>query len=134
METLEFTADLVTGAGQVDRQHETLVNLVNTLIRSLEGDGAGTSTDVVLAELSKYIFLHFRSEEEFMEQHGFMGLEEHRVIHRQFEGQVAQWEEAYAQGQHDLMAEILEYLGEWLVHHIMGADRAMVHEVLHGSD
>ena len=134
MKTLQFDDALKTGVGQIDDQHEALVDMINMLIEAKIHDSPPETTSFVLAEMGKYVYVHFRDEEKFMEDNGFAGLEEHRRIHETFENKVLEFSNLYNQGHIELLNDMLEFLSNWLVDHIQGDDSRMVKEVLaHGE-
>lgn len=130
MQTIEFIDSLKTGVEKIDKQHEALVDMINLLIRAREDEAPPSTITFVLGEMTKYVYLHFRDEEQFMFDHFYMGMEEHRLVHKTFEAKVQEFQELYNNGDTDLLDDILEFLMNWLVQHIQGDDYEMVQEVL----
>jgi hemerythrin len=74
---------------------------------------------------------HFQCEEELMDLTGVdpEHAQRHRETHRQFVQQVTDWmTQRHAAGQIDL-PQLLDYLANWLVFHILGDDQSMGRQV-----
>jgi hemerythrin-like metal-binding protein len=104
--------------------------MINILIRSKSEGCSPETISLVLSEMGKYVYVHFRDEEKFMRENGFEGLEAHRDVHGSFEDKVLEFTNQYNRGRTDLLDEVLEFLSGWLVSHIQGDDLSMVKEVL----
>ncbi len=130
LQAVEFSDALKTGIGKIDNQHESLVEMINILVEAKEDATPPETISFVLAEMAKYVYLHFRDEEIFMLENSFAGLPVHRLIHESFEEKVLELQKQYDEGQTDLLEDLLDYLTNWLIHHIQGDDMDMVQEVL----
>ncbi len=130
MKTLEFVDGLNTGVRNIDDQHRSLVDMINILIKAQNGESCPETVSFILAEMGKYVYLHFRDEEQFMYDHGFAGLEEHRKVHFTFSEKVDEFTKLYDSGQTDLLIENLNFLSNWLLDHIQGDDQDMVRSIL----
>ncbi len=127
---MQFDDTLKTGVEHIDDQHETLVDMINMLINAKSHDTPPETISIVLAEMGKYVYVHFRDEEKFMKENDFVGLEDHRRIHESFEEKVLEFSNLFNQGHTELLDDMLEFLSNWLVNHIQGDDLRMVKEVL----
>jgi len=130
VQTIEFIDTLKVGVGKIDKQHESLVGMINFLMEARENSSSPETISIVLGEMAKYVYVHFRDEEQFMFEHFYPGLDEHRQIHKSFEAQILEFKKLYEEGQTDLLEDVLEFLTNWLVMHIQGDDKDMVDEVL----
>ncbi len=130
MQTVEFIDALKTGVDKIDTQHEALVDMINFLIEAKDNNVPPENISFVLGEMTKYVYLHFRDEEQFMFDNFYAGLAEHRVVHESFEAKVLEYQQMYDEGRVDLLDDVLEFLTNWLVQHILGDDKEMVQEVL----
>lgn len=130
MKTIEFVDAMKTGVTHIDKQHEALVDMINILINTKSEGCPPETISLVLSEMGKYVYVHFRDEEQFMRENGFKGLEAHHQIHGSFEDKVLEFTNQYNQGRTDLLDDVLEFLSGWLISHIQGDDRSMVKEVL----
>lgn len=129
MQTVEFIDALKCGVPKIDNQHKALVDMINFLIQAREDDTPTENISFVLGEMNKYVYLHFRDEEQFMLENFFPGLAKHKVIHETFEAKVRELQQLYDEGETELLDEVLEFLTNWLVNHIQGEDLTMVQEI-----
>lgn len=119
---MEWSAKLETGIGMIDAQHKMLVDLINTLESALRGPNAAKAAELVLVDLKKYTIYHFSAEETLMVRSGYAGLKEHQGQHQQFVEELEGFEIDALTDAPDLAQEILTFLKDWLVEHILGRD------------
>lgn len=136
---MSFTAfvwddQYATGIGAVDEQHRRLVELINQIgeICALESDSRKLKP--ILEELERYTHYHFSNEERMMKEYALDAAHVaiHHKAHEYFRQQVAMAGGSIADTPGNSMAflsHFLEYLTNWLVHHILGMDRRMAREV-----
>jgi hemerythrin len=130
LETVQFIDALKTGVDHIDKQHQSLVDIINYLMENRELGSSPETISFVLAEMAKYVYVHFREEEKFMQDNYFAGLALHRLSHESFEDKVLEFQKLYDNGDTEILDDILDYLTSWLVYHIQGDDASMVKEVL----
>lgn len=114
-----FSVGVVT----MDSQHKRLVELVNQFydaMRQSKGDQILLS---VLQELVNYTVVHFAAEEKLMQKVGFPKLTEHQQIHKGLTEQAKKLLEQVKAGKMVATVSVANFLKEWLVKHIQGADR-----------
>jgi hemerythrin-like metal-binding protein len=130
MKTFEWSSVFETGLADVDAQHRHLVELVNDLGDKLES-GDAQHIDATLNALAQYTVYHFGCEEELMKSAGVDReyAQRHEATHRLFVKQVTDWmTQRDAQGQITL-PQLLDYLANWLIFHILGDDQSMGRQV-----
>ena len=65
----QFTDDCLIGVDQIDNEHRRLFELVNEVANLLIRDDINRSdVNAVLMELDEYAVLHFKHEEEYMQE------------------------------------------------------------------
>ncbi len=121
----EWSDEFSVGIEEINEEHKKLLSLVNDLHDNV---GAGSAHEVlgkVLDELLRYVIYHFSHEEELFRSTNYPGTERHILQHR---GLTAKVENIYADFRANtsetLPQEVLDFLKNWLVEHIMGSDRA----------
>ena len=109
---------------QVDRQHKSLCDMVNNLIRQCEQGKAAEMVEETIAFLTDYTTHHFDSEEALQLEIGYPGYIEHKKIHEDFKITVGKILQSYKEnGSSDQLAiDIREILIEWLLDHIQNED------------
>lgn len=108
----------------IDAQHQQLFTRINRLWDAYQAED-DAELKAVLAFLMEYVVLHFGTEEALMDRSGYSAADAHKALHREFEVKVAEFEQRQAFAFHSVTAELLEYLREWLVHHIAFEDRKL---------
>lgn len=123
MAFMEWNDRLVTGVKEADEQHKKLVSLVNDLYDAMKQGKGKEITDKILDELVKYANYHFGTEETLMTKYGYPDLANHKREHENFKVKVKEFLDKKAKGEATLSIEIMNFLKEWLVKHIMGTDK-----------
>ncbi len=123
MPLLEWSAGLDVGVTDFNKQHQRLVALINELHAAmLEGKGS-QAIGHVLREMGDYTVYHFQAEERLMAAKNYPGLAPHRAEHEAFVAKVKDLTERFERGTLALSVETLNFLKDWLVHHIQGTDK-----------
>lgn len=122
-----WTPGMTVGIANVDAQHRELFVRLNDLVTALRRGAGGAELDRVIGFLEGYVRHHFAEEEELMQAAGYPGCDGHRRLHADFVARLDAVKRRLAAGDGDreaLSAELHLHLRDWLVHHIIGADRA----------
>lgn len=122
-----FRPEYLTGIESVDRQHEELFRIIGE-VHSLAKDEflADKYDEIVhlLEELRDYTRFHFQHEEEYMESIGYAGLPAQKKAHEAFVERLEEMDLEQADDhQQETLGELLEFLTEWLINHILYADK-----------
>jgi hemerythrin len=125
MPLVKWNDKFSVGVAKFDEEHQRLFAMVNDLF---DGVNAGRGKDVLasIAEgLIAYARFHLANEERLLAHHGYPGLEGHKAQHRKLTRAVQRIQERLDAGATDAMArEVVRFLNEWLVQHILGTDKA----------
>jgi hemerythrin-like metal-binding protein len=94
--------------------------------------GQSEEIDQVLQELARYTVYHFESEEKVMQEAGLAEdyVTRHKRTHRSFVEQVSQWIATRNESGQLSPAQLLDFLSNWLVFHILGDDQSMGRQIL----
>jgi len=121
---MPWSRALSLGLPDIDAQHHWLVDTMNTLHTELASHEPDRSTvGHVLEGLMDYTVNHFVGEEVLFERHRYPHAHAHKALHDQFTQRVMHMLTEHEQGR-ALGGEVVTMLKEWLVQHIMGADKA----------
>jgi hemerythrin-like metal-binding protein len=125
LEPVQWSEKFSVGVRVLDQQHQQLIKLLNRLI-SATGTISTHSETVsdILTEMTRYAQVHFKAEERLMEAYGFPGLEEQKIQHRDFRKKTVDFCTATTIGVEQIPEALLEYLVDWLTHHILEDDIA----------
>jgi hemerythrin-like metal-binding protein len=122
MAFIEWSADLSVGDGEIDAQHKELVRLINELHDAMR---VGKGRDAIAATINglyDYTLTHFGFEERQFAERGYPDTPTHRQEHASFVAKVADFKSGYEQGKLGLSVDVLNFLWDWLKHHIMVVD------------
>jgi hemerythrin len=111
------------GVDGIDQQHKALFDLINQAWQAVVMREGGEKLGGLIADLEHYTQAHFVAEEAFMQSVGFPEFNAHKQFHRAFELRIAEEKTAIRNG-NTLSLDMVRYLQDWLVNHIMVADKA----------
>lgn len=125
MPLINWNPALSLGHPTIDSQHQRLVDLLNQLYDAIQDRQGVMVLRTVLTELEHYTEYHFETEDELMRETRHEFTEEHRQEHLQMILRLRDFrndlESSFASPQ-----LLLEFLQQWLITHIAGADRLLV--------
>jgi hemerythrin-like metal-binding protein len=123
MAIIQWDDSLSVGIEAIDAQHMKLVNMINELHTAMkQGKGTGVLSGLV-SGLKDYAAVHFTTEEQLMDRHGYPEARGHKKEHARFIAQVGEFDENCQAGTCVLTMEVMNFLRDWLVDHIKGTDR-----------
>ena len=116
------------GNSQIDRQHKSLFDVVNSLIKQCE---QGKATDILhetIIFLADYTTYHFDSEEALQIKVGYPGYKDHKKIHDDFRLTVGKLMQKYDENgsSEQLVTDIRDIVVNWLINHIQGEDTELI--------
>lgn len=117
-----WNANYSVGIAELDAQHKRLFELVNELIDDYNQKKAQADLAGVLNNLTDYCFEHLSKEEQLMYEHDYPSYRQHKEAHDAFRSRNGQFHIASAEGNPEVMAEIISFLTEWLTTHILKVD------------
>jgi len=114
----------------IDGQHRRLLQLINRFGRRISSKDPAL-IDKTLAALADYAVYHFASEEEIMlrEQVAAAHVEVHHATHQRFVAQINEWQQRRARQETLNLQQLLDFLVNWLIFHILGDDQALGRQV-----
>ncbi len=108
---------------EINRQHYRLVELANEIYRLSQQKIGGKAAMRIINALAAYTVTHFAYEERSLARTSYPDLEKHKEEHRRLVERVLTFKQRIERGE-DVGAEMLEFVKNWLTHHIQGSDRA----------
>ncbi len=124
MEPIEWTDSFSVGVALFDEQHRQLIDMLNKMIKDPAANTRSETVADVLTDMTNYAQEHFKSEEDLMIEYDYPHLDEHQHQHHGFQEKAARLCFATVKGQTSVPHELLAYLQQWLIHHILQADMA----------
>lgn len=127
-----WTRDFETGLSTVDEQHHRLVDLINELSDSFINQTVSAKQSTTLyCELKDYAHYHFSEEEMLMASSGIhpKELDHHKKVHGDFISKVSLMERQFNLESEQDGRAVLDFLYQWLAHHILGEDQSMARQI-----
>lgn len=119
---MKWHSDFNTGITDIDKQHQRLFQLVESF------DNNSISLLDTIKSLIDYIELHFKFEENLMEQTNYIDLSQHRKEHSYFVKKVLSYEKDIRKKTIDKKI-VMEFLNKWIINHILQTDKKMAYEI-----
>ncbi|HEX3076971.1 MAG TPA: hemerythrin family protein [Lachnospiraceae bacterium] len=126
----EMKDEYKIGVPFIDEQHAKLFEIAERAYQLLSNEYIPDKYDgivTILQELTDYTRMHFADEEAYMESIGYKKMFSQKIDHNEF---VHRLEEIDLQkvddNQEESILNILNYLNDWLVHHILEKDKQIV--------
>ncbi len=122
MAFLEWSEKYSVGIRAIDAQHRQLVELLNGLHDEMLAGKGSQVIGRILDALLDYSNSHFVDEESLMAEYQYPTLAQHREEHTQLTEQVIEFQERMRKGEIVLSVPVLQFLKDWLTHHILQTD------------
>jgi hemerythrin len=123
MALILWSDGMSVGIQVFDNEHKQLVNLVNKLYDALMAGSAKKTMEDILKSLVNYTKIHFKHEEDYMTLHDYPEYVSHKKEHDELTAQVMDFYERYEAGKTSFSIELMTFLKDWLVKHILGSDK-----------
>lgn len=129
---ISWVPALSVGVPSIDAQHRVLLAYINLLATNIalpkDNSALGKTLKAALGQALKgmadYTKIHFAYEERLFKLHGYEHSDEHEHSHRNFEAQLKHFVKRFEAGDDRLAKEVLDFLVDWLKHHILVDDKA----------
>lgn len=108
---------------ELDEHHKALFDIFNRLYDNCLGQDKAHCIDPIIAELLSYSNYHFSAEEQHMRNIGFKDIDGHIKEHRGFTRRTLELRQAAGRDEPEATKELIAFLGRWLLHHVIEADR-----------
>ncbi|MGE5499695.1 MAG: bacteriohemerythrin [Syntrophothermus sp.] len=123
MSFIEWSDEYATGIASVDNQHQKLIGIVNTLHDAIKNGQTDTVISEIIKELAAYTHFHFTLEESLMLSYNYEFFDAHKKEHEEFKKKVKDFQQKVQFGHTAISIEIINFLMDWLLHHILEVDK-----------
>lgn len=123
MSCIEWDEEFELGISQLDEHHRRLIDILNSTYDCYQNDNHEEALVNILEELLNYTQYHFSAEEQLMQDSNYPARREHTMEHDMFTRQIAQFQQDLVDGKGLLAMEMIQFLGTWLLHHIIDVDK-----------
>jgi hemerythrin-like metal-binding protein len=115
----------LTGIESIDTQHRELFESLATAIEAIESGAPNHVIEEVMAYLAIHAIRHCQTEESLMKQAEFPDRISHMNQHQELILQIREIQYQRSKG-HIVGSDVIEFLWEWVDHHIRESDRNYV--------
>ncbi len=124
MEKIIWDDKFSVGVQRFDDEHKILIEMINKLLDSGDGDAQEESETVtdLITKMTDYFHHHFRSEERCMSEHDYPGYSEHCAEHSKFVERVLDFCGDNLTQSGKIKSDMAAYLGDWLTNHVLVTD------------
>lgn len=125
---LVWNDSYATGVTEIDEQHMILVHTLNEAGVTLVQNCNQESLEQITQDLLSYALYHFDTEEALMQEYDYPSADGsldtlHHEQHRAFSAKVVAVREGIKSGNLISADELLGFLNNWLVNHILHTDK-----------
>lgn len=124
MSLIQWNSELSVGIASIDEQHKKLINMINALNDALENGLADEVLATIFADLTVYTEEHFGYEERLFAEYGYSETAAHKNEHQALIKQVQELKQKMLEGDFMIGVEVMVFLKEWLLNHILKTDKA----------
>ena len=128
MDKLKWDKKLAVGIDELDAQHQNIIRALNEMLEAMSHGKGHQKYYSLLKFLENHIYEHFTLEEALMTRYGYADYEEHRRTHQEFSAKFLDFKQQFeAEGPTvRIVIKTMNWLGQWLVEHIMETDKKYV--------
>jgi hemerythrin len=108
---------------ELDEHHKALFNIINKLYENCMYIANRHELAPIMDELILYSNYHFTAEEQHMINIGYKEIEKHISEHISFKQRALQLEQDIDKNDYEGSKELIAFLGNWLLHHVMEEDK-----------
>jgi len=123
MFSIKWNECLTVGVKQFDEHHKHLFELLNKIHTSFINNNRQDDAEDIVDELIAYSNYHFTAEEELLGERRYFDLSSQEREHQYFTQKVHEFKPDINSGKKIYPIELLWFLGNWLLHHIMEEDK-----------
>lgn len=102
MPFFEWSDELDTNVDSMNKEHQTLINLMNKLYDLNSSDAPKDEIKKAFDEFASFTIKHFKDEEEYMASINYEKLEVHKKIHEDLLKKVTEFKTNFEQSQNKL--------------------------------
>lgn len=120
---LQWSEELSVNVKKFDNHHKKLIDLINELHDAMLTGKTQNVLGMTLKVLKDYTKYHFGEEEKLMKVNSYKDYVLHKSEHDNFGIKVSECIEKYEAGRMTVSIELMNFLRDWFVGHIMGTDK-----------
>ncbi len=123
----EMRPEYYTGLATIDEQHTELFRIADEAYVVLKDEFISDKFDnivEIIGKLKEYAIKHFSDEEAYMQSIRYKKFLSHKIEHDDFIEKLEALDfDQMDKNQAETLLDLLEFLSDWLVHHILEKDK-----------
>lgn len=119
------------GIEEIDKQHRVLLDYFSLIEDTVANGGNWSNLHFILIQLHDFARIHFSVEEALMRMYAYPGSADHISLHQGFFAKLKELEQQSLTT--DVTKGTVEFLHQWLLQHIMGADKGYADHIANGA-
>ena len=123
MSLFQWSEAYSVGHPDIDSQHKRLFQLAEQLHAAMTAGKGKQCLSTTLGNLIAYTKRHFADEEILMQANRYPFYQQHKAEHQQLTEKVVQFQRSFEADQAAVSVELMQFLSNWLTHHIGSSDR-----------
>ncbi len=133
MSLIIWDEQYLLGIKEIDEQHKQLADCINQFHAAFVVDNNSMVFDEILNTLKKYIKTHFKYEQKLMKKFNYPETDEHIQEHESFKAKIIEIEKTYLATKSNPGADVLGFLIDWMLTHILEIDYRLTEYILNSS-
>ena len=126
MALIQWSNDLSVQIEIIDKQHQKLIAMINEINDAMRQGKGREIVGKIIDGLVSYTQTHFAVEENYFKQFAYPDTARHVVEHQEFVKKAAAFQSDFKNGKLTLSVQVINFLSDWLKHHILGTDKKYV--------
>ena len=111
---------------EIDDQHQQFLKILNDLYDAFYQMRYKDELQGLLRQLCAFADYHFATEEKYFDLFKYDHEKEHKQIHAKLGTEIQSFIERFERGETDLIADLMDFLEDWLVNHLQTEDKRYV--------
>lgn len=128
---MDWKSEYSVGIDEIDKQHRVLLDYFSLIEDAVAAGGNWSSLHFILIQLHDYARIHFSVEETLMHMFAYPGTADHISLHQGFFAKLKELEQQSLTT--DVTKGTVEFLHQWLLQHITGADKGYARHIAGGA-
>lgn len=122
MKLIEWSDKFSVGVESMDQQHMRIIAMINELIENPQHLEDQTLVSKQLETMISYALEHFELEEKLLKENDYPDFDSHHAKHLEYGKKLGTLCAASFVKDNVMADELLSFLGEWWIHHILEED------------
>lgn len=124
MNRIEWSEEWSVGVHVLDEEHKRIIDVINELELIIPCKNTDERLTICMSKIAHYISKHFYHEEHILQANNYPDLKDHLIQHIYFKRAIADFHMMLLEQERMVGFELLRFLRDWFVDHILREDKA----------